>query len=657
MGKRKTSSAKKSTASSTSSAEQPSVLHLDLKGGQSLKTLVELALQAVAPPPDLTVSQWADTYRRLPAEGASEPGQWDTGRAEFQREPMDVITDPDVQDIVICGAIQLLKSEVELNAFGYFMHLDPCPIIMVQPDEKNADDFSKDRVASMIEATSELQERVFKRQGGRSTKKSTKHNIGFKGGYLAIASANVEASLSSKPARVILFDEVDKYPAYTNKGKDPIDLGKGRTSNFWNRKRIYVSSPGRKESSRVIPLYERSDKREYYVPCPHCGTLQTLKWGGKDLPYGIKWANNDHTTAHYVCEGCGKWLSEADKDGMVKAGQWLAHAPFAGIAGFRISSLYSPWFSWQELVREYLESKDDPSKLQVFVNTRLAEGWEDRGESVSDDMLMARREKYPAPVPMRAFVLTCFVDVQGDRLEALVQAWGKREECWNVEHAVFYGNPDEQEVWEHLESYRYRQFEHESGIKLPLTAMGIDSGYKSQKVYEFVRRMDARVFATKGVDGWGQPIMKSPSRAQGGKERRKVSVHLIGVDEAKDTVMQRLKKKPPGPYSYHFPDTDWCDDEFFKQLTAEKIVYERNKKGYWSRVWKNKRDRNEIFDMAVGCFALTKRLPPDWEAWEERIIPKHLVEQKPGHQVPTPTSGPAPSAPPERRVRSKGLKR
>lgn len=562
---------------------------------------------------------------------------------------MDVITDSDVTDIVILGAVQLLKSEILLNAFGYFMHLDPCPMIMVQPDEKNAEDFSKDRIASMIEVTPVLQERVLQRRGGKSTKKSTTLNIGFKGGYLSIASGRVEASLSSKPARVILFDETDKYPITADKGGDPIDLGEKRTTTFWNAKRLKVSSPGELETSRIIAEYKKSDQREYYVPCPHCGTCQIFKWGGKDVKYGMKWENNDPNTTHYVCEGCFAKLTEADKLAMIPEGQWLTHAPFNGVAGFKISALYSPWFSWAKLVDEYLKGKDDPQKLKVFITTRLAEGWEDRGETMSDGALMARREKYSAQVPKGAFVLTCSVDVQKDRLEALVQGWGKREECWNIEHAIFYGSPDESEVWEELESYLNRQFEHEAGIQLPLSITLIDSGYSAQNVYKFVERLgNPRIRATKGQFGWGQPILKAPSRGQSGKDRRKVDLHIIGVDEAKDTVMQRLKKRPPGPYSYHFPEADWCNDEFFAQLTAEKIVITKNNRGFKTRVWVPKRDRNEIFDMTVGCFAATRLLPPDWEDWDKRILAYSPDANKENYQEPR--------RPTRRRVRARGIR-
>lgn len=574
---------------------------------------------------------------------------------------MDCITDPDVREIVIVGPSQLLKSEIILNAIGYFIHLDPCPMLMIQPDDKNAEEFSKDRIATMIEATPELRERVYKRQGGRSIKKSTKYNIGFPGGYLSIASSNSPASLASKPIRNLFPDEVDRYALSSGDEGDVVELGKRRLTTFWNSLCLQTSSPGRKDSSLILSAYEASDQREYYVPCVLCGETQTFEMGDKDTPYGLKWEPGRPDTAHYLCRGCQGELWEADKLEAVRHGQWQRHAPFTGTAGFKINALYSPWFSWEKLVAEFLKVKDDPKKLQVFVNTRLAEGWEDLAESVSDDTLLARREPYRAEVPMGAFVLTCFVDVQGDRLEALVQGWGVGEECWNIEHAVFWGSPDETETWDTLEWYLGKQFQHESGIKLPLSVTGIDSGYKANTVYDFVQRMGTRrIFATKGQSGWGQPILKSPSRSSGGAGRRKVDLHIVGVDEAKDTVMRRLRKPPGSPYSYHFPKSDWCDDEFFKQLTAEKIVLEKDKRGYRQRVWEKKNGRrNEVWDLHVGNFAMTKRLPANWQSWRESIIPKHLDAPDPDRPGPDgPTTKASTGTPhPGRRVRSQGLRK
>lgn len=593
----------------------------------------------------MTVSEWADAYRILPDVGSAKPGPWQTSWAEYQREVMDSFNEPDVTDLVICAAVQLLKSEVILNILGYLMHLDPCPIIMVQPDERNAEDFSKDRVASMIEVTPVLRERVLKRRGGSSDKKSTKFNIGFKGGYLAIASANVEASLSSKPARVILLDEIDKYPTSAKKGGDPIDLAEKRTTTFPNAKRVKVSSPGDKDTSRILKEFAKSDQRYCYVPCVHCGLYQILKWGGKDTDFGMKWEGDDPETAYYQCEGCGGRLYEADKLEMISRPKFIPHAKSKGIRGYQISALYARNFSWEKLVAEFLKCKDDPDRLKVFVTTRLAEGWEERGSRLKEDSLFARRESYgetSPEVPDGVLVLTCAADVQDNRIEAEVKGWGLGEESWGIVHKVFYGDPSESEVWEQLEDLLYKSFKDKSGLNFQISATFIDSGHHTQMVYDFCQEQSPRaIYPIKGVGGAGIPILSAPMGKRSGKGERKIELFNIGVDEVKSRLMARLRKTQPGPGYYHFPKA--YTEEFFKQLTAEECRIVDGKK-----TWKKIRTRNEAWDLNVYNYAALQLVDPSWKQLDERIKaareniqePKNQAEQRGG-----------------RRIRSRGIER
>lgn len=228
-------------------------------GGTSVKNLMEVVLSTFEPPPNLTLSEWADTYRILP-EGSPEPGQWSTAKAEYQREILDVMTHPDTRRVVIMGASQTVKSEAELNLIGYHIHMDPCTMMMVQPDEKNAEEFATDRIVSMIKATPELRGTkdkpvVYDEKKGVDGQRSNKHMKRFKGGFLAIASANVPASLASKPIRVLMFDEVDRYSLSSGKEGDPVMVAEKRTRNFWNKLIVLVSSPLIKDESRIEHEY------------------------------------------------------------------------------------------------------------------------------------------------------------------------------------------------------------------------------------------------------------------------------------------------------------------------------------------------------------------------------------------------------------------
>lgn len=607
------------------------------------------------PPPDLTLSQWADKYRILPPD-APKPGPWRTSEAEFQREPMDAVTDPDVRRVTVMGASQVMKSEILLNAIGYCIHYDPSAIMLVQPDNENAAKFIYDRIQPMINCQPLLGERVLDVKTGQNNVRSSKFVKRFKGGFLSIASAGVPASLASISIRWLMFDEVDRYSSSSGSEGDPVNIAEKRTSNFWDYKILMSSSPGLKGESRIEASYNQSDQREYYLPCPQCGELQTLEFGGENESFGLRWEKSKPESVVYICRGCSAELTEVDKHVMLPLGQWIPGNPDADPShrGYKINALYSPWLSWERLVREFLDSKNDPLQLQVFVNTRLAESWEERGESVNDGSLYSRREEYKAEVPHDAFVLTAAVDVQKDRLECLVNGWGTGEECWSIDHQVFWGNPDTPEVWEELEVYLNRQFTHETGLQINISATCIDSGgHHTQMVYDFVKNTgNRRVFAIKGMHGEGRPIIGPPSRKRTGQDQRPVDLHMIGVDSVKELLYQRLKKSERGPGYIHFPKK--YSEEFFKQLTGEKVVLKQNKRGYKERFWVAKRPRVEALDLFVYSYAALKQLASNWEDWKDRLL-AYSDPEKPRPETPRSKAVGKPRR--KRRILSHGVRR
>jgi len=571
----------------------------------------------------------------LSQEGSSEYGQWDTSRAEYQREPMDAFTDPTVHTIVLEWASQLGKSEILLNCIAYSVHIDPSPMLMVQPDKDNAKDFSEDRIDTMIRDTDVLSRKIYPSRGGGHEKQSGTFKKNFAGGYLAIASANVPASLAGKPIKRLFEDECDRYEKSSKKEGDPIDLAEKRTTNFWDKKIIKTSSPGNDTDSKIHPSYQRSDQREYFVPCPHCDQYQKLEWKNvcwdKEIVDGVKVHRPE--TAHMVCIECGTLLFESDKPDMVARGKWIAQAEFNGVAGFRLNTLYSPWFTWAQFVQEFLDAKEDVQKLKVFTNTRLCETWKEEGAGIESSDLYHRREKYTAEVPMGAFVLTAGVDIQNDRIEILVNGWGLREECWSVDHQTFWGDPEQPGVWRELQDYLDRTFAHESGVKLRISSTCIDSGFKTQIVYDFCKGKTAqRIFATKGVAGDGRPIITSPAPKRTGVDERKVELFTVGVDPAKEIIYGRLNRTEPGPGYIHFPDRYM--EEFFKQLAAEQLV-KKMERGVEKKAWRKIRARNEALDMMVLSFAGLNMLASNWQEWGTRIIPhQHHEGLKPDTPEP-----------------------
>jgi phage terminase large subunit GpA-like protein len=379
-----------------------------------------------SPPPLLTVSAWADQNRMLSSESNVGGGRWQTDRAPYQRGMMDAANEPGVRRIVYLCSSQIGKTECINNLLGYFVTFDPASVLFVWPTLETAKRWSKQRLAPMLRDTPCLRGKV-KDARSRDAENATLHKI-FPGGQIIIAGANSPSSLASMPIRILLCDEVDRFPPSAGPEGDPISLGEKRQATFWNSIEILSSSPTLKGASRIEDAYQHSDQRKYLVPCPRCKAFQELKWSN------VKFTDRNPATAHYICDLCHYAMSHREKFQMLKAGHWKAGADFIDTAGFRINELYSPWVTWQAMVKHFLEVNKNSERLKVFINTSLAECWEEDGASVDDGTLFSRREEYPAAVPEGGLVLTAGIDVQDDRLEMEVKAWGKDQEAWSIDH-------------------------------------------------------------------------------------------------------------------------------------------------------------------------------------------------------------------------------
>lgn len=538
------------------------------------------------PPPRLTVSEWADTFRKLSPEASAEPGSWKTSRAEYQRGIMDAISDPAIETVVLMMGAQMGKSECLNNVVGYHIAQDPSPILVVQPTLDMAQTWSKDRLAPMLRDTPALQGLV-KDPRSRDSGNTTLHKS-FPGGHVTGCGANSPASLASRPIRIVLCDEVDRFPVSAGSEGDPVTLARKRSATFWNRKIILVSTPTNKGASRIEQAYEESDKRLYYVSCHDCGHEQTLKWSQ------VQFDADRPETAGYACESCGSIWDDASRARAVRRGQWRATEKFSKTAGFCVSGLYSPWIPLEDAVRDFLAARKQPSTLRVWVNTYLAETWEEDGEGVDDYSLSERAEDWGDVVPADGLILTAGVDVQDDRLEAEIVAWGKEEESWSIAYKTIHGDPSGPIVWRELDEFIYGVYEHEFGEEMAVRATCVDSGgHHTQAVYKYVSTREAkRVFAIKGVGGEGRPMVGKPSKNNIGK----IKLFPVGVDTVKAELFSRFKITEHGPGYCHFPEGR--DPEYYKQLTAEKIKIKYHK-GFARREFVKIRTRNEALDVRV----------------------------------------------------------
>ena len=549
--------------------------------------------RALKPPPKLTVSQWADQYRQLSSESSAEAGRWSTARAEYQRGMMDAVSDPMIETVVLMTAAQIGKTELVNNVVGFHIHQDPAPMLVVQPTLEMAQTWSKDRLAPAIRDTSVLAERI-KDPRARDSGNTTLHKV-FPGGHVTACGANSPSSLASRPCRIILCDEVDRYPPSAGSEGDPVGLAKRRSATFWNRKIILVSTPTEKGASRIEQAFAESDQRRFFVKCQDCGEHQTLKWAS------VRWEHNQPHTARYVCEHCGSLWDDAQRFRAIRYGEWRATAEGDGkTAGFHLSGLYSPWTPLEDSVRDFLASKRDPMRLKTWVNTFLGETWEEQGESLDEYDLINRREDWGPDLPDDVLLLTAGVDVQDDRLEYEVIGWGRGEESWSIEYGALYGDPSTNELWSRLDGILQRSRSHSISGEMVVRATCIDSGgHYTQQVYNYCRlRAGKRVYAVKGVGGEGKPIVGRPTKNNIGK----INLFPIGVDTAKELIYSRLKMTEEGEGYCHFPADR--GEEYFRMLTAERKVV-RYYKGRPRQEWTKVRNRNEALDCRVyGLAAL-----------------------------------------------------
>ena len=497
---------------------------------------------------------------------------------------MDSVNDPQVETVVVMSAARVGKSEILNNIVGYYIDYDPCPILMVQPTMEMGQSYSKDNIAPMIRDCPTLRSKVYESKAKSSGNTIT--NKQFAGGRLIIVGANASPGLSSRNIRILLCDEVDRYPPSAGSEGDPVRLATTRTTNFWNRKIVKVSTPTVQGVSRIEYDYLRSSKGVWCLPCPSCGEYQPLSF-----------RRIDFDTASMECEHCKALNAEYDwkRNGMSE-GKWIHESPDCKVRGFHLNALASPWLKWNEIIEVFLETKNNPEMLKTFVNTFLGETWEERGEEIKEDVLEKHISRYDCDVPDKVLLLTAGIDVQDDRLEVEVVGWGAGKESWGIEYVILLGNPRYSEVWKSLDDYLLKPFFYADGRKINISCTCIDSGYATDEVYSYcAKREHIRIFAIKGKGGDGVPMTDRPSR----NNRYRCPLFTIGVDTLKDVFYTRLKISHEGAGYCHFPleESKGYTEEILKGFISEQKFKEPTKNGMYRYVWKKKGGvRNEPLD-------------------------------------------------------------
>ena len=589
------------------------------------------------PPENYTVSEWAERHRILSRESSAEAGRWNNDRTPYLREVMDCFTDASVEHITLVASSQVGKSECELNIIGYIVDQDPGSILYIQPTIDDAKKFSRQRIAPMFRDSERLRNKVADIKSRDSG--NTMLQKSFPGGLLTIVGSQSASALASTPARYIIGDERDRWALSAGTEGDPWELARARTTTFYNRKLVDVSTPTIKGYSPIEKSFNDGTQERWCTACPHCGEYSNIVF---DLiKFDYETVKNRRKKEYIVksvsfcCPHCGALSSEMEM--RKQPAKWIAENPEAlkrGHRSFWLNAFSSPWTPWTKIVYAFLDAKDDPQKLKVVFNTVLGELWEDRGDIMDEDTMLSRREDYgkradgsPIELPQGVLVLTCGVDTQDDRFEYEVVGHGHYGETWGIKKGIIYGDPNDAHTWERLDEVISHVYKFENGRGLTVSFTAVDSGgHKTQAVYKNCRaRQNKRVFAIKGVGGDGVPFTKPPSKVKivvNGIAIDNAWLYSIGVDAGKADIMDNVKVQEAGAKFCHFPlgEERGYDSTYFHGLLSEKLV-QKSERGRTRWVWEKLKghERNEALDCRNYALAAFRILDPNLDAVEKRL--------------------------------------
>ena len=532
-------------------------------------------LEAFKPPERYTVSEWADNFRVLTSVSA-EPGRWRTNRTPYLKEPMDRFTDPLIEKIVLCFGAQLGKTETELNMIGYALDQTSSPTMMVYPTDTIAKFASDKRVQPMIKSVKSISDKF--------DENSKLLELDFNNGnYMVLVGANSPSSLSSRSIKYLFFDEIDKYPAFAGKEADPIKLATERTKTFVDKKIVMVSTPTVESGNIWQAFMSANERRQYYVPCPHCGVSQTLKFKQ------IKWPEeyNDNVdmirdTAYYECEHCGERIYDKHKMEMLRRGEWRAvneSQSKVRSVSYHLSSIYSPWVTFGDVAYEFKTSKGTPATLMNFINSWLAEPWKSSKTKSTQNMEFTQSNYPCGVVPDKAVLLIASVDVQLDHFWWEVRAYAPGVKSYLID----YGQAS---TWEDLEEIIInREYPSEYGESRQVMKAGIDSGFRTDEVYQFCSRFPEVCIPVKGSSN--HSTMAAPytmtsleKGVVGG-----LKLYVLNTDYWKDFIFARMIRPADEDSTIHLYKN--CPQEYSDHLRSEEKQEIRNvKTGAVTVQWK-----------------------------------------------------------------------
>ncbi|MDD5330190.1 MAG: phage terminase large subunit family protein [Sulfuricella sp.] len=604
------------------------------------------------PDPDVEIDEWSNEYRYLPPD-SSEPGKFRLSRTPYMRDIMrDLSPKSPIEEVVLVKGGQIAGSETANNFIGYIMHIAPGRTMMVQPTVDAAKDYVRERINPLIEYTPAIKQRCSegKSRDGSNTVKFKR----FPGGFLAVTGANSAQALQSRAIRYLILDEIDRYPRDVDGQGDPLGMAVKRTDTFKRNRKIFkLSTPGNKDESRILVDYAETDKRRYFVPCPHCGNMDYIQWSN------IHWPPGHPEKAALTCTACGAEIEEHHKTWFMDPAraEWrpTAISKRPRSRGYHLPGLYSPlgWRSWGDIATDWEQAMDlaargDDTLLKKITTMDLGEGYEQQGERARVSTIKARAETYQhRMVPYGGLIVTAAVDVQHNRLECKIMAWGRAEEAWVIDYHIIWGDTLQSQVWADLETWLQTPLRYQNGVEMRIAACAIDAGdgTTSEEVYKFVRWKSHRlIFAIKGAKSFDAPVLPPPTAREVDRQGKRVKtgdlLWVIGVSQIKVIIAARLRLETPGKNYIHFPT--WLPDEYWPHLGSESLKKRYINGNAYQRWEKIPGARNEGWDLLVYNYAAACRIginrwgEAQWQECERHLSQHDLLSgiETPQHEQP-----------------------
>ena len=559
---------------------------------RTVKLFMGIIKMILQKPEKISVSQWAEKYRILD-ESSNFSGKWTHDVTPYLVGIMDAFNDPYIQEINFCKSTQVGGTEVMLNIIGWIIMEDQAPVMIVYPSDDLAKDISNDRIKPSLSKTPEIKERFY-------LNSSKELKLKFRGMTLYLRGSHSAEKLASKSIKYLFFDEIDKLDGASKKEASPYNLAKERTRTYTYSRKIYTCSTPTLKTNYVWRIHEEADEqRKFFVPCPHCGSHIIFQFD--QIKFPKEGTNKERAEeAVYICQECGGKITDRDKIKMLRKGEWRdvkkTCVGKARTVSFWINALYSRFLTWSEIVMEFLKSKDDPDQLQNFVNSWLAEPWEDKKTEMSKSMVLDRQtETKEFIVPPWAKIITGGVDVQRSSFYWTIRAWGDHMTSQNIAHGQYASR-------EEVEDVMNLEFKKEDGTPMIVNLVLIDSGDQTDTVYDICADNSEWALPVKGANKELMTHYKISIVNKANSKANGMRLVTVDGDKYKDMIAARLRRRQGrGAWMVYAG----CDEEYAVQVTNEHKVNVKTQNGATKKKWipKTSRPNNHYLDAEVYCFA------------------------------------------------------